>query len=97
LLAAVTPSKALSSLRTHPATDPADLTRRLAVLDDADRDTLRQALADAIGMRAGIAAEPCPDCEVHPALLCPAHAAELDWVSLYRTLAQDLRVVLTPT
>jgi hypothetical protein len=81
----------------HPATDPAGLARRLTGLDDGERDTLRQALADAISVRAGIAAEPCLDCEVHPALLCPGHAAELDWVSLYRTLARDLRIVLAPT
>jgi hypothetical protein len=66
-------------------------------LDDAERDTLRQALEDAIGLRAGIAAEPCPECATHPALLCPTHAAEMDWVSLYRTLARDLRIVLMPT
>jgi len=65
-------------------------------LDDAERDTLRQALQDAIGLRAGIAAEPCPACESAPALLCPAHAAEMDLVSLYRTLARDLRIVLMP-
>ena len=81
----------------HPATDPAGLARRLTGLEYAERDTLRQALADAIGVRTSIATEPCPDCEVHPALLCPGHAAELDWVSLYRTLARDLRIVLAPT
>jgi hypothetical protein len=80
----------------HPATDPVGLARRLRRLDDVDGDTLRQALEDAIGLRAGIAAEPCPDCETHPALLCPGHAAELDWVSLYRALARDLRLVLMP-
>jgi hypothetical protein len=66
-------------------------------LDDIDQDTLRQAIEDAISLRAGIAAEPCPECATHPALLCPAHAAEMDWVSLYRTLARELRIVLMPT
>ena len=65
-------------------------------LEDAERDTLRQALEDAISMRAGIAIEPCPDCVTAPALLCPAHSAEMDWVSLYRTLARDLFIVLMP-
>jgi hypothetical protein len=51
-----------------------------------DRDFIRQALADAIIYRAMAAAEPCPACAVHPALLCFAHAAELDWVSAYRDL-----------
>jgi hypothetical protein len=32
---------------------------------------------------------------VCPALLCPIHAAELDWVSLYRALADDLGIALT--
>ena len=69
---------------------------RFTHLGDAERDTLRQALEDAIGLRAGIAAEPCPACENTPALLCLAHAAEMDLVSLYRTLARDLRIVLMP-
>jgi hypothetical protein len=51
-----------------------------------DRDFVRQALADAIVYRAMAAAEPCPACAVHPALLCVAHAAELDWVSAYRAM-----------
>lgn len=51
-----------------------------------DRDVLRHALADAIIHRAMAAAEPCPGCTAHPALLCAAHAAELDWVSAYRAL-----------
>lgn len=81
----------------HDAGDPVGAARRIARLDDAERDTLRQALEDAISLRTGIAAEPCPACETHPALLCPGHAAELDWVSVYRTLANDLRIVLTAT
>ncbi len=80
----------------HDAADPG-AARRIARLDDAERDTLRQALEDAIGLRAGIAAEPCPACETHPALLCPRHAAELDWISLYRTLARDLHIELQST
>jgi hypothetical protein len=80
----------------HPATDPNGVARRLTRLDDAERDTLRQALNDAIGWRAKTAADPCPDCETHPALLCPGHAAELDWVSLYSELAHDLRIALRP-
>jgi hypothetical protein len=71
--------------------------RRMTRLGDGERDTLRQAFEDAIGLRAGIAAEPCPDCATAPALLCPAHAAEMDWVSLYRRLARDLRIALRPT
>jgi hypothetical protein len=48
-------------------------------------------------VRARIAAEPCLACESAPALPCPAHVAEMDLVSLYRTLARDLRIVLMPT
>src|SRR5580658_5219863 len=66
-------------------------------LDDTERDTLRQAITDAIDLRVKAAAEPCPDCVTHPALLCPGHAAELDWVSLYRELAHDLRITLRPS
>jgi hypothetical protein len=51
-----------------------------------DREFLLQALADAIIYRAAAAAEPCPDCAGHPALLCPPHAAEMDWVSVYREI-----------
>ena len=58
-------------------------------------DTLRQALEDAITTRAQSAAQPCQACAVCPALLCPLHAAELDWVSLYRALAHDLGITLT--
>ena len=39
---------------------------RLAALEDAERDALRQALTDAIGVRAAAAAQSCPDCVVHP-------------------------------
>ena len=63
---------------------------QLAEADEEQRGTLRQAVADAIGVRAAAAAQPCPGCLTHPALLCPRHAAELDWVSAYRTLAGDL-------
>lgn len=68
----------------------------LAVLEEAELDALRQALADAVGVRAAAAAQPCPDCAVHPALLCPRHAGELDWVSSYRMLAEDLGIELAP-
>ncbi|HUY48540.1 MAG TPA: hypothetical protein VMV92_22940 [Streptosporangiaceae bacterium] len=70
---------------------------RLAALEEAERDALRQALTDAIGVRATAAAQPCPDCIVHPALLCPRHAAELDWVSSYRMLGEDLGIELAPS
>ena len=80
----------------HPATDPDGAARRLAILDDTERDTLRQAIEDAIDLRVRAGAEPCPDCVTHPALLCPGHAAELDWVSLYTELAHDLRIALRP-
>ena len=70
---------------------------RLLALEDAERDALRQALTDAIGVRAAAAAQPCPDCVVHPALLCPRHAGELDWVSSYRMLAEDLGLELAPS
>ena len=63
---------------------------QLAEMDEGELGILRQAVADAISVRAAAAAEPCPDCLTHPALLCPRHAAELDWVSAYRTLADDL-------
>jgi hypothetical protein len=80
----------------HPAAGPNGATRRLAILDDTERDTLRQALDDAIDLRVKAAVEPCPDCATHPALLCPSHAAELDWVSLSKQLAHDLRIILRP-
>ncbi len=63
---------------------------QLAEADEGERGILRHAVADAIAGRAAAAAEPCPGCLTHPALLCPRHAAELDWVSAYRTLAGDL-------
>lgn len=58
----------------------------LAHVPDEDRPVMMQALADAIIYRAAAAAAPCPDCAAHPALLCPLHAAEMDWVSVYREL-----------
>ena len=69
----------------------------LAVLEEAERDAMRQALIDAVGVRAAAAAQPCADCVVHAALLCPRHAAELDWVSSYRMLAEDLGLELVPS
>jgi hypothetical protein len=80
----------------HRAADPDGAGRRLAILDDPEWDTLRQALDDAIDLRVRAAAEACPDCVTHPALLCSGHAAELDWVSLYKELAHDLRIALRP-
>ena len=67
---------------------------QLAAAGEAERDTLRQAFTDAMSVRAAAAAEPCPDCAVSPALLCPGHSAELDWVSAYRVLACDLGIEL---
>jgi hypothetical protein len=78
----------------HPATDPRGAAQRLSQVD-ATWDTLRQALEDAITTRAQSATQPCQVCAVCPALLCPLHAAELDWVSLYRALARDLGIALT--
>jgi hypothetical protein len=63
---------------------------QLAEADEGELGVLGQAVADAISVRAAAADEPCPGCLTHPALLCPRHAAELDWVSAYRTLAGDL-------
>jgi len=68
---------------------------QLAALDVADRDTIRQAFVDAIGLRAAAAAAPCQDCVAHPALLCPSHVVELDWVSAYQELARDLALELS--
>jgi hypothetical protein len=67
---------------------------QLAAAGEAERDTLRQAFTDAMSVRAAAAAEPCPECAVSPALLCPGHSAELDWVSAYRVLACDLGIEL---
>jgi hypothetical protein len=78
----------------HPATDPRGAARRLTQID-ATWDTLRQALEDAITTRAQAAVQPCQACAMCAALLCPLHAAELDWVSLYRALADDLGIALT--
>jgi hypothetical protein len=58
----------------------------LAQVPGEDRPVVVQALADAIVYRAAAATEPCPGCVAHPALLCVVHAAELDWVSVYREL-----------
>lgn len=58
----------------------------LARVPDEDRYFVAQALRDAIIYRTAAALKACPDCPVHPALLCPVHAAEMDWVSVYRTL-----------
>lgn len=58
----------------------------LARVPCEDRPVMMQALADAIIYRAAAAAEPCPECAVHPALLCVEHAAEMDWVSVYREM-----------
>lgn len=69
-------------------------TAQLAAAGEAERDTLRRAFTDAMTVRAMAAAEPCPDCAVSPALLCPHHSAELDWVSAYRVLACDLGIEL---
>jgi len=63
---------------------------KLAEADEGERGILLQAVADAISVRAAAAVQPCPGCLTHPALLCPRHAAEMDWVSAYRTLASDL-------
>ena len=68
---------------------------QLAEADEAERGILRQAVADAISVRAAAAAQPCPGCLTHPALLCPRHQAELDWISTYQTLAGDLGLDLT--
>jgi hypothetical protein len=67
---------------------------QLAAAGEVERDTLRQAFTDAMSVRAAAAAEPCPECAVSPALLCPRHSAELDWVSAYRMLACDLGLYL---
>jgi hypothetical protein len=67
---------------------------RLAEADEGELGILRQAVADAISVRAAAAVQPCPGCLTHPALLCPRHQAELDWVSAYRTLAGDLGLEL---
>ena len=69
---------------------------KLMALEEAERDALRQALTDAVGVRIAAAAQPCADCVLHPALLCPRHAGELDWVSSYRMLAEDLGLELAP-
>lgn len=69
---------------------------QLAEADEGELGILRQAVADAISVRASAAAEPCPGCLTHPALLCPRHQAELDWVSAYRTLASDLGLEPAP-
>jgi hypothetical protein len=63
---------------------------QLAEVDEEELRILRQAVADATSVRAAAALQPCPRCLTHPALLCPRHAAELDWVSAYRALADDL-------
>ena len=78
----------MSAVREHPPAPPRPKARAGShpYVAEEYRDFLRQALADAIIYRAMAAAEPCPGCVVHPALLCAAHAAELDWVSAYRVL-----------
>ena len=50
---------------------------RLAALEEAERDALRQALTDAVGVRAAAAAQPCRDCVVHPR--CCARVMRGSW------------------
>jgi hypothetical protein len=63
----------------------------LACVPGEDWPVVVQALADAIVYRAAAAAAPCAECVVHPALLCVGHAAEMDWVSVYRELLAGRR------
>ena len=78
----------VSAVREHAPTPPRDKVRvgSNPYVSEEDEDFLRQALADAIVYRAMAAVNLCPACAIHPALLCVAHAAELDWVSAYRVL-----------
>jgi len=64
-----------------------DLAVPLFALDDGHRDALLHALADALSYRALAAAAACPACLVHPAMLCPDHAEDLDYMWACHDLA----------
>lgn len=60
------------------------------VLTAGRREVLARALADALKYRTADVA--CPDCDAHPALLCDAHAADLDRTDEYVALARELGI-----
>jgi len=60
------------------------------VLTAGQREVLARALADALKYRTPDFA--CPDCDAHPALLCDAHAADLDLADEYVALARELGI-----
>lgn len=60
------------------------------VLDEAQREVLGQALADALEYRMPDGF--CSDCEASPVDLCDAHAADLDRTDAYLVLARDLGI-----
>jgi hypothetical protein len=65
-----------------------------ASLHAAQLATLGHALADAAQYRQPSGA--CADCDVHPAGLCPPHAADLDRADDYAALARQLGVQEDP-
>jgi hypothetical protein len=59
-------------------------------LTEEHRETLGQALADAITLRTPPGG--CPDCAEHPDWVCDDHAADLDLTDAYMALAAELGI-----
>ena len=70
----------------------AGLVTRAAALTGEQRDVLVLMAADALEYRVEPVAGKCDDCDKHPALLCPDHAADLDRAERYRTVLRQLGV-----
>ena len=61
-------------------------------LDDAQREVLGQGLGDAVAYWQREAGGKCDDCENSAAALCDDHAAALDRIDVYKTLARELGI-----
>ena len=61
-------------------------------LTEALRETIRQALTDAVSNRADGASGPCAACDVHPAGLCDDHTADIVLIDAYVAYARDLGI-----
>jgi hypothetical protein len=78
----------------QPGGPPAAL-RTPPPLTAAQRDTLGQALADALIYRERKGYVKCPDCDVSPTSLCAGHGADFDRIERYTGLARDLGIEVT--
>lgn len=68
--------------------------KQQTVLTNPQRDTIAEALVDAVAWRED--AEPCPGCAQRPGGECDHHAAESATIARYRQLAGDLGLALPP-